>query len=387
MILSDLRTFSTSYLLRMVLEKFIWDSRMKVWIDILTPKHALFFEPLYRDLARAGHQLLLTTRIYHEAQEALELKRLRFRVVGEHGGASRYGKLLASGRRVVKLAQLIERWSPDTAVSFSSPEAARVAFGLGIPHVAVNDSPHSWLVARLSIPLSRYVCSPWIIRRRVWLSFGAWPDGIVPYRALDAAAWLKRHKPNPAVLKQLSLKRDKPIILLRTEESFASYLEGKASDKAPVIGPITEELLRRKLDAQIVISTRYGRQAPVLRDRFGSRVRVVDHIIDATSLLYYSSYFIGSGGTMTVEAALLGRPAISCFPGEKPLYIKYLEKKGLVKTIQSPREIALMVSRSLSSDEEREQQERRGTKLLHEMEDPIKVISRVVRKTWKETQA
>ena len=197
---------------------------------------------------------------------------------------------------------------------------------------------------------------------------------------------MKRHRPNPAVLKQLSLKRDKPIIVLRTEESFASYLEGKASDNAPVIGPMTEELLRRKLDAQIVISTRYGRQAPVLRKKFGSRVRVVDHIIDATSLLYYSTYFIGSGGTMTVEAALLGRPAISCFPGEKPLYIKYLEKKGLVKTIQSPREIALMVSRSLSSDEEREQQERRGTKLLDEMEDPIKVISGVVRKTWKETQ-
>src|SRR3989475_4186969 len=359
---------------------------MKVWIDVLTPKHALFFEPLYRDLARDGHELLLTTRTYREAEEALELKRLPFHVVGEHGGATRYGKLLASGRRVVKLARLIENWSPDTAVSFSSPEAARVAFGLGVPHVAVNDSPHSWLVARLSIPLSRYVCSPWIIRRRVWLSFGAWPDGIVAYRALDAAAWLKRHKPNPAVLKQLSLKRDKPIILLRTEESFASYLEGKASDRAPVIGPITEELLRRRLDVQIVISTRYGRQAPVLRDKFGSRVRVVDHIIDTTSLLYYSTYFIGSGGTMTVEAALLGRPAISCFPGEKPLYIKYLEKKGLVKTIQSPREAALMVSRSLSSDEERKQQERRGTKLLQEMEDPIKVISGVVRKTWKETQ-
>ncbi len=70
---------------------------MKVWIDVLTPKHALFFEPLYRDLARDGHELLLTTRTYREAQEALELKRLPFRVVGEHGGASRYGKLLASG--------------------------------------------------------------------------------------------------------------------------------------------------------------------------------------------------------------------------------------------------------------------------------------------------
>lgn len=359
---------------------------MKVWIDVLTPKHALFFEPLYRDLARDGHELLLTSRTYREAQQALALKRLRFHVVGEHGGATRYGKLLASAHRVMKLAELIESWRPDTAVSFSSPEAARVAFGLGVPHIAVNDSPHSWLVARLSIPLSRYVCSPWIIRRKVWLSFGAWPDGIVAYRALDAAAWLKRFKPNPAVLKQLSLKKDKPIIVLRTEESFASYLEGKASDSAPVIGPVTEEILRLKLDAQIVISTRYGRQAPVLRQKFGDKIRVVDHIIDATSLLYYSTIFIGSGGTMTVEAALLGRPAISNFPGEKPLYIEYLERKGLVKTIRSPREIALRVARTLGSEEELEAQEKRGAKLLRQMEDPIKVISRVVRKTWKKSE-
>jgi len=189
------------------------------------------------------------------------------------------------------------------------------------------------------------------------------------------------------VLKQLSLNRDKPIILLRTEESFASYLEGKASDRAPVIGPVVEEILRRKLDAQVVISTRYGRQAPVLRQKFGNRVRVVDHIIDSTSLLFYSTIFIGSGGTMTVEAALLGRPAISCFPGEKPLYIKYLEKKGLVETIRSPRQIALVVRKTLASDEEREEQKRRGTRLLHQMEDPIKVISRVVRKTWKKTDS
>jgi uncharacterized protein len=359
---------------------------MRVWFDILTPKHTLFFEPLYRELARDGHDLLITTRRYREAVEALQLRRLPFRIIGAHGGGTKIGKLLASGARVVKLAQLIEGWKPDTAISFSSPEAARVAFGLGVPHVAANDSPHSWRVARLSIPLSDFICSPWIIPRRVWLEYGAPPDGIVAYKALDAAAWLKRHRPDPAVLKKLSLKRDKPIILLRTEESFASYLEGKSSDDKPVIGPVVEELLKLKLDAQIVISTRYGRQAPVLRQEFGDRARIVDHIVDSTSLLYYSTAFIGSGGTMTVEAALLGRSTISCFPGDKPLYIKYLEREGLVKTILSPRMIASTTARILSSGRELQEQESRGKALLDKMEDPIRVITSVLRKTWKKTR-
>src|SRR5207247_10627822 len=123
------------------------------------------------------------------------------------------------------------------------------------------------------------------------------------HRARDAAEESKRHKPNPAILRQLSLTRNKPIIVLRTEESYASYLEGKASDEAPVIGPVAEEILKLKLDAQVVISTRYGRQAPILRQKFGKRVRAVDHIVDSTSFLYYSTIFIGSGRTRTVRAA------------------------------------------------------------------------------------
>jgi len=360
---------------------------MKIWFDILTPKHVLFFEPLYRQLAIGGHDLLITTRRYREAVEALQLRKLPFQIVGAHGGGTKIGKLLASGVRVVKLARIIDEWKPHTAISFSSPEASRVAFGLGVPHVAANDSPHSWRVARLSIPLSDYICSPWIFTRQVWLDYGALPDRIVLYKALDAAAWLKRLRPNPAVLKKLSLKKDKPIILLRTEESFASYLEGKSRDDKPVIGPVVEKLLRMKLDSQIVISTRYGRQAPVLRKEFGNKVHVVDHIVDSTSLLHYSTAFIGSGGTMTVEAALLGRPAISCFPGDKPLYIKYLEREGLVKTIRSPERIAATLAKLLSSETELKEQERRGTALLHKMEDPISIISKVVQKTWKRARS
>jgi predicted glycosyltransferase len=299
-------------------------------------------------------------------------------VVGSHGGGTAFGKLIASAERITKLANLIQKWKPSVAVSFSSVEASRVAFGLGIPHVAANDSPHSWMVARLTIPLTTFLCCPWIIGRSVWGEFGGPMRKVILYRALDPAAWLKHHHPDDRVLGQLGLKKDRPIVVFRTEEAFASYLMGKASDKEPVVGPIIDELLRRGLECQVVVSTRYGMQAPVIRKRFGEKITVVDKIVDATSLLSYSSAFVGSGGTMTVEAALLGIPSISCFPGPKPLYIQYLERLGIVKTIRSPREIATNVQEILNNPEAFESHKKKGQQLLAKMEDPVaKILSTV----------
>jgi len=351
---------------------------MKVWIDVLTPKQALFFEPLYRMLELKGNDVLVTTRVYREAEQALKLKKIPFSVIGNHGGGTSFGKLLASAQRITKLANLVERWKPTVAVSFSSVEASRVAFGLGIPHVAANDSPHSWMVARLTVPLSAYLCCPWIIKPSVWKNFGGPMKKVVPYRALDPVAWLKRHRPNKNVLSQLGLRRKPPIVLLRTEEAFASYLIGKASDREPVIVPIISQILKKKIDCQIVISTRYGMQAPVIRERFGKQVTVIDRIVDATSLLSQSAAFVGSGGTMTVEAALLGIPSISCFPGPKPKYIQYLERQQVVETLRSSRKIASQIQDILENPRKFEKRRARGKKLLARMEDPVaKILSTI----------
>ena len=359
---------------------------MKVWIEVLTPKQALFFEPLYRELRKNGHEVLITTRVYREAEQTLQLRKLPFTVVGTHGGGTAFGKLVASADRIGKLANLIAKWKPNVAVSFSSVETSRVAFGLAVPHVAGNDSPHSWWVARLTIPLTTFLCCPWIIGRSVWEEFGGPIERVVLYRALDPAAWLRRHRPDDKVIEQLGLTKDSPIVVFRTEEAFASYLMGKASDREPVIGPIIDHLLRKKLDCQIVVSTRYGMQAPVIRKRFGNKVTVIDRIVDAPSLLSYSSAFVGSGGTMTVEAALLGIPAISCFPGPKPLYIRYLERLRLVETIKQARSASFEVERMLTSPESFSDQSKRGKQLLSRMEDPIAKILTTVELAQRRTR-
>ena len=102
---------------------------MRIWIDILTPKQALFFAPLAHYLTEKGHEVILTTREYPEAEAVLRMLELDAQTVGRHGGETLVGKLEASAERVLKLAAYVVEKAPDAAVCFASPECARVALG------------------------------------------------------------------------------------------------------------------------------------------------------------------------------------------------------------------------------------------------------------------
>ena len=143
------------------------DKKPVVHIDVLTPKQVLFFEKIIKMLEDLDVEVLVTSRRYREVDQLLELKKLKTYVVGSHGGKSLEKKLVSSSQRILKLTKLLHKIKPNVSVSHSSPETARVSFGLGIPHLCVNDSPHSEAVARLTVPLSKKLLTPSIIPLKV----------------------------------------------------------------------------------------------------------------------------------------------------------------------------------------------------------------------------
>jgi predicted glycosyltransferase len=165
---------------------------LRVWFDILTPKQVMFFKPALDLFEEAGHELLCTSREYREVVDLSKIKQIHLKIVGKHGGAGKYEKLRESANRIFELSHMIKQFEPDVAIAFSSPEASRVSFGLGISHIGFNDSPHAEAVARLTIPLMNHLFSPWIIPYSAWNTFGIPKNRITRYRALDPAAWLKR---------------------------------------------------------------------------------------------------------------------------------------------------------------------------------------------------
>ena len=164
---------------------------MKIWIDVLTPKQLLFSEPIIEKL-RKKYDLLCTSREYEEISKLAKIRNFDLIFVGKHGGSEKFYKLNASNNRINQLSKIIQKNKPDIAVSFCSPEASRVAFGLGIKHISFSDSPHAEAVMRLSIPLIQKLLIPWIIPKKEFEKFGINKKNIIQYRAIDAASIAKR---------------------------------------------------------------------------------------------------------------------------------------------------------------------------------------------------
>jgi len=346
---------------------------LRVWFDILTPKQVMFFKPAIDLFNEAGHESLCTSREYREVVELSKIKQLHLKIVGRHGGAGKYEKLCESAIRIFELAHLVKQFEPHVAISFSSPEAARVAFGLGVSHIGFNDSPHAEAVARLTIPLVDHLFSPWVIPYSAWNMFGIPKTRITRYRALDPVVWLKRSPLSSSsltsnLINEIGLETSKKNVLIRLEETKASYIaDKKIENSISMVDAIVDNL---SIANNIIILCRYEDQITELTKRYRGKAYIMQNVLDGTLLISLADLFIGAGGTMTAEASLLGKPTISIAPVR--FYIeKYLIRSGLVKRAISSRDLVRLSSKMLLDKHYTTTQKNRARHILDSMDDPI----------------
>jgi hypothetical protein len=256
---------------------------------------------------------------------------------------------------------------------------ARSSYGLGVPHVCVNDSPHSVAVANLTISLSKRLMTPDMIPKQEWTRFGIAEENVVQYHALDPWAWLKDFEPDRGVLDELGLDESSPIVTFRVPEVFASYLLGN-SGAHMALREFIARFLKRRGDVQVVVVPRYREQVRELNAVFGDRIVLCESVVDGASLIAFSDVFVGMGGTMSAEAALLGTPTISSYPGS---YIieDYLIDEGLITKEVDPERLLKEITEVLAAlDERKRMAMERARALVSGFEDPIEVISSEVEK-------
>lgn len=341
---------------------------MKIWIDILTPKQLLFSEPIIEKLGKK-HDLLCTSRDYEEVSKLAKIRNFDLIFVGKHGGGDKKSKLKASIDRMERLSRKIKTFSPDIVISFCSPEAARIAFGLGIRHIAFCDSPHAEAVMRLTLPLIQKLLIPLTIPKKEFSKYGIDEKNIIQYKAIDAFVTIQRKIDEKAKLPFKNNNRKN--ILIRVEEEEASYTL-KSSKIIPIIKKIEKEYEKEN----IVVLGRYTKQIKNLQKIISKKVKIVKMTYDGKHLLKNTDIFIGSGGTMTAESALMGIPTIS-YNAVPNIIENFLAKRYLVKRETSPNKISNYIKKIFEDDSNESQ--KRAEKIRKQMEDPIKKLIKTIK--------
>ena len=341
---------------------------MKIWIDILTPKQLLFSEPIIEKLGQK-HDILCTSREYNEVTKLAKIRHFDLIFVGKHGGGDKKSKLKASIERIEKLSKKISKFGPDVVISFGSPEAARISFGLGIKHIMFCDSPHANAVMRLTLPLIQKLLIPYVIPKKEFSKFGINEKDIVQYKAIDAVVTMQR-KINQNIISPFK-NNNKKNILIRVEEEQAAY-----TSKSSKIIPIIQKIANDYKDENIIVLGRYTQQIINLQKIMGKKIKVIKMSFDGKYLLNDTDVFIGSGGTMTAESALMGIPTIS-YNAVPNIIENFLVKKSLVKRETNPKKVSNEIKRIFAR--KNDQNQKRAKKVVKQMEDPIEKLIKIIK--------
>jgi len=340
---------------------------LKIWFDILTPKQYLFFGYFVQKL-RKQNKIVCTSRKYEQVNGITKFGSINPIIIGKHGGKNSVNKLLASLNRSKLLTKKIEKYGPDLLVSFCSPEASRVAYGLGIPHIAFSDSPHAQAVMKLSLPYVTKLLTPWIIPKKDFQIFGINYKNIIHYRAIDAGVIIKNYKQN----KQTKLK-SKKIILIRPEELEAAYIRKKSKTIK-----IIEKIIEKFPNEQKIVLSRYKEQSNELKKNFGTSISILSKPVNGKELLSDIDCFIGSGGTMTAESGLLGIPTISL--NAVPNKIEdFLVKKKIIVRSENPDRISKEIYQALNDVRIINNRKKNAKKLVSSFEDPYQILLKTIR--------
>lgn len=316
-----------------------------IWIDIATPKYALFFEKMLPYLKKIDDKILITTRYssnYDEVTKIMELLKLDYHVLGNYGGSSIKDKFNARLKRQSEFVDIFEKEGyPKALICGSSVEGVQTAFGLGIPVIHFADTPikgakfeyeDMTILSKLTIPLSSLVFHPFVVPQEVYVKFGVKPENVISYDFIDVCLWMDDLKKDEKhdFRKRYNLDISKPTILIREEEYKAHYVK----EQLPIIYNLIPEIAK-KFDYNIVIMPRY--ESDYLKDNFSEYATILEEKLEPKEFYPFIDLLVGGGGTMNLEASYFGIPVIST-RSLKLFHDEYLIENGLMWHVEKETE-------------------------------------------------
>ncbi len=336
---------------------------MRVLFDITHPAQLHFFKYAMQELHDQGHNVLATARdkdVTLGLSAALGIPCVSISRMGT--GLAGMAKELV--QRDWRLLLLAGSFRPDVMVARMGISIGFVGAVLGVPRIIFEDTEHARLQAALSLPLATVICTGTGYLKK-------YGRRQLRYRGIPALAYLapNRFQPNPRPLRQAGVQPDQPYIVLRLVAWAAAHDAGLSG---PSEQEVIETVERLSHFGRVLISS----EQPLPSSLRDHRNPVpIEHMHD---LLAFASLYMGEGGTMAAEAAVLGTPAIFCNP-LRTGYLLALEKRyQLVHNTDTLAQGAQIAERILRRQNLRQEWQRKRRTLLEQSDDIVQFTCRVI---------
>ena len=269
---------------------------MRVLFDMGHPAHVHLFKNIIKKLKEDGHEVKITAR---DKEVTLALLR-SYGLEYENRGAIYHGmvnKAFGMLRIDYELYRIAKKFRPDLLIGVHNPYIAHVGFLLGKPAIIFTDTENVKIASLITYPFVKCIITPTFFLEHVD------PNKHITIKGFKETAYLHPayFTPDPHVLEELGLSAGDKFIILRFISWGASHdvgLKGihKGAEK-DIISALSPY-------GKIFITS----EKPLEGDLEQYRLQVPPEKIH--SLLSYAQLYIGEGGTMAVESAMLGTPAI-----------------------------------------------------------------------------
>jgi predicted glycosyltransferase len=279
------------------------------------------FHDLIRDLEADGHTIIITSRPLANTVELLDQRVLKHTVVGDHYGKNFYKKVFGYPIRVLQLRKFLASQKPDLAVSQSSFHSPVVAKLLGIPSIYTNDNEHA-MGNKPSFLCATTILIPENLAISKVARNGVSAKKVIQYPGVKEGIylWSKGEK----IQQQRSQNQSKEInIYIRPEPQTAQYYKGKENF-------LDDTIVALQGKYKITVLPRDANQASHYKQEKFSATHVPDKPMSFDVIAANCSIFIGAGGSMTRELAILGIPTISVYQDELLDVDQFLLAKGLI---------------------------------------------------------
>lgn len=293
--------------------------KLRIWFDLSNSPHINLFASMIRELQQE-HEIIITCRPLANTIDLLKLHGFSFEVVGRHYGANTLKKVIGYPLRVFQLCQFLRKHKPDVAISQSSFHSPLVSRILGIPSIYMNDNEHAVGNIPSFIFADTIMIPEYLDRKRVYRQ-GARDCKIIQYPGVKEGIYLwklsdLKGKEHPSTL-QSGIR----TVYVRPEPLTAQYYNGK-------LNFMDSLLMGLQNKAKVILLPRSDAQAMHYKKPEFSGILIAEKPLGLADIAKDCRLFIGAGGTMTREMAVLGIPTISVYQADLLDVDKHLIKIG-----------------------------------------------------------